>query len=59
MGRGAACEVDAAVAKTDSFFFNSVEWQLGQSGTVLERTSISNSLPHLWQAYSYMGMAAP
>jgi hypothetical protein len=40
---GSASAVDPAVAKTDSFFSRSVERQLGQSGTVLERTSISNS----------------
>jgi len=40
------------VANTDSFFSSSVEWQLGQSGTVEERTSVSNSWPHLLHAYS-------
>jgi hypothetical protein len=49
---GAASSPDPAVAKTESFFATSVEWQLGQPGTVFERTSISNSLPHLPQAYS-------
>jgi hypothetical protein len=49
---GADFVVDTAVEKTDSFFSSSVEWQLGQSGTVSERTSVSNSWPHLVHAYS-------
>jgi hypothetical protein len=49
---GADFAVDTAVEKTDSFFSSSVEWQLGQSGTVSERTSVSNSWPHLVHAYS-------
>ena len=48
---------DPAVAKTDSFFARSVEWQLGQSATVLARTRVSNSCPHLLHAYSKIGMA--
>jgi hypothetical protein len=49
---GAASAGAAAVANTESFFSSSVEWQLGQSGTVEERTSVSNSWPHLLQEYS-------
>jgi hypothetical protein len=49
---GAASGWDAAVANTDNFFSSSVEWQLGQSGTLEERTSVSNSWPHLLQEYS-------
>lgn len=48
---GAASAV-VAVAKTDSFFARSVEWQRGQSGTASERTSVSNSFPHFAHAYS-------
>lgn len=49
---GARSKVDLGEAKTESFFSRSVERQLGQSGTVLERTSVSNSCPHLLHAYS-------
>ena len=50
---GAAFAFDiTAAAGTDSFFARSVEWQLGQSGIVSERTSVSNSRPQSWQAYS-------
>jgi hypothetical protein len=48
----AASGCEAAVANTESFFSSSVEWQLGQSGTLEERTSVSNSCPHLLQEYS-------
>ena len=47
----------ALVAKTDRSFLSSVEWQSGHSGTVSARTSVSNSFPQPWQAYSYIGMA--
>ncbi len=40
--RAASVEVPV-VAKTDSNFSRFFEWQLGHSGTVLERTSASNS----------------
>jgi len=39
---GAASGDDAVVANTDSCFSSVVEWQLGHSGTVLERTNASN-----------------
>jgi hypothetical protein len=50
--RGAGSGPPADVANTESFFSSSVEWQLGQSGTVLERTRVSNSWPQDLQAYS-------
>jgi len=43
---------DAVVANTDSCFSSALEWQLGHSGTVLERTSASNLWPQSLQAYS-------
>ena len=46
----------ALVAKTDSSFLRSVEWQSGHSGMLSARTSVSNSLAQCWQAYSYIGM---
>jgi hypothetical protein len=49
---GAASGVALAVAKTDSFLSSDVEWHCGQSGTLLDRTSVSNSLPHALHAYS-------
>jgi hypothetical protein len=48
----------AAAAKTESFLSSAVEWQLGQTGTVLARTSASNSWPQSWQAYSKIGMGS-
>ena len=42
---GIPVDVLKAVAKTESCFSSCVEWQLGHSGTVSERTRASNSLP--------------
>lgn len=47
-----AVSVAEAVAKTESFFSRSVAPQAGHSGAALPRTSVSNSLPQLRQAYS-------
>jgi len=49
---GTAPAVDVPVANTESFFSRLVEWQFGQSGSVPDRTSVSNSWPHWLQAYS-------
>ena len=54
---GAASAGEPWVAKTDSSFSRSVEWQLGHAATVVERTRVSNCWPQSWQAYSKIGMA--
>lgn len=41
---------------TESCFSSAVEWQLGHSGTVDERTNASKAWPHCWQAYSKIGI---
>jgi hypothetical protein len=51
-GNGAASVEVPVVANTESNFSSDFEWQLGHSGTVLERTSASNSWPQSLQAYS-------
>jgi len=48
----ADCVDEDGDENTDSFLSSSIEWQLGQSGIVLERTSASNSWPHCLHAYS-------
>jgi hypothetical protein len=56
---GAALLASPVVAKTDSSFSSSVEWQLGHATEVPVRTSASNWLPQLSQAYSYIGILIP
>ena len=51
-GMGAASVDVPVVANTESSLSSAFEWQLGHSGTVLERTSASNSWPQSLQAYS-------
>lgn len=55
-GCAAAAPVEPAVANTDKSFSSWVDWQEGQEGCEPLRTSISNSWPQPWQAYSNMGM---